>query len=204
MDNLRIVYKVNKNRLVDLNYEIDELEKDAKVEKYKELIELREVLRKHNEMLYGNIKLQEYNECNHVLVTTSVENSIDYECRSRAYYGCIKCGLDESAVKGCYLSGDLEAMKIYFRERTRKYPLNNSIPGIRLGGCDLSLARSIYSRIKQKHPDIDDATAIKYFEKALGDIRNIEVNDERKESRAKRLNLCKNFKNWNADSVYHY
>ena len=63
--------------------------------------------------------------------------------------------------------------------------------------CDLDLAMSIYRKIKEAHPDIDDKTALKYFEIALDNIRNIKVNDERKESRAKRLSLSNKFNKWN-------
>ena len=35
----------------------------------------------------------------------------------------------------------------------------------------------------------------------LNDIRNIEVNDERKKSRAKRLSLNPNFNKWNREDV---
>lgn len=51
--------------------------------------------------------------------------------------------------------------------------------------------------IRTDFSDIDDKTVIKYFEIALDDIRNIEVSDERKKSRAKRLGLSKDFNRWN-------
>lgn len=71
--------------------------------------------------------------------------------------------------------------------------------------CDLDLAQAIYSKIKEAHPDIDDKTAIKYFEIALGDIRNIKVNENRKINRAKRLLLEPSFTRWNGWDVYdHY
>ena len=62
--------------------------------------------------------------------------------------------------------------------------------------CNLDLAKAIYSKIKEAHPDIDDETARKYFEISLDDIRNIKVNDERKKSRAKRLSLNPDFNKW--------
>ena len=67
--------------------------------------------------------------------------------------------------------------------------------------CDLDLAQAIFSKIKEVHPDIDDTTAIKYFEIALDDIRNIKVSDERKVGRAKRLSLKPEFKRWSYDDV---
>ncbi len=62
--------------------------------------------------------------------------------------------------------------------------------------CDRELAIALYKKIREYHPDIDDKTVIKYFEIALDDIRNIEVSDERKKSRAKRLGLSKDFNRW--------
>ena len=67
--------------------------------------------------------------------------------------------------------------------------------------CDIKLAKAIYSRIKETHPDIDDETARKYFEIALNDIRNIKVSEKRKINRAKRLSLGK-FNNWHVKDVY--
>ena len=71
--------------------------------------------------------------------------------------------------------------------------LNGTFLGIE---CDIDLARKIFSRIIETHPNIDDETAIKYFVKALNDIRDKEVSDERQESRAKRLSLNPDFRRW--------
>ena len=62
--------------------------------------------------------------------------------------------------------------------------------------CDLDLAKAIYSKIREAHPNIDDETARKYFEIALDNIKNIKVSDERKTSRAKRLSLSLKFYKW--------
>ena len=42
----------------------------------------------------------------------------------------------------------------------------------------------------------NDLIAIKYFEIALDNIRNIDVSDERKVNRAKRLALMPSFNKW--------
>lgn len=55
--------------------------------------------------------------------------------------------------------------------------------------CDLDLATSIYSKIKEAKPDIDDEVAAKYFKVTLEDIRNKERSDERKEDRTKKISL---------------
>ena len=86
-----------------------------------------------------------------------------FEGRSYNYHGCIKCGLDQRV--------------FYLSEQYR----------------DLDLAKAIYSKIKEAHPDIDDETARKYFEIVLYNIRENKVSDERK---AKRLSLSPEFNKW--------
>lgn len=70
--------------------------------------------------------------------------------------------------------------------------------------CNLNLARAIYSKIKEAHPDIDDETATKYFKVALTNIRNTEVSDKRQKDRAKRLSLSPKFNSWNASDVHKF
>ena len=67
--------------------------------------------------------------------------------------------------------------------------------------CDLDLAKAIYAKIKEVHPDIDDKTAIRYLKVALHNIRDTKVNDERKASRAKRLSLKSSFNKWSGSDV---
>lgn len=69
--------------------------------------------------------------------------------------------------------------------------------------CNLDLAQAIYSKIKEMHPDIVDDMAVKYFEIALDNIRNIKASEERKTNRAKRLSLDPEFKSWYASGVHH-
>ena len=63
--------------------------------------------------------------------------------------------------------------------------------------CNIDLATSIYSRIMEAHPNIDDKLAIKYFKSALHNIRKKTVSEERQVARANRLSLYPTFKNWN-------
>lgn len=67
--------------------------------------------------------------------------------------------------------------------------------------CDFDLAKALFARIKAVHPDIDDKTAVRYFQIALANIRNIPVSDVRKQNRAKRLLLSSKFNKWNAKDV---
>ena len=122
---------------------------------------------------------------------------IDEGCTHKSC-GCIKCGLDGSVSNQDreYLSFSQKIMYDYLR----KHHLRGKETNIT---CDLELAHAIYSKVKEVHPDINDDTAIGYFEIALNNIRNTKVSEERKTNRAKRLSLGPKFKNWNASDVHH-
>lgn len=172
------------------------LKENEIVKRYLELISNNEKLIEKQKKIYAEMKKNEYKNCEHIYITSRIVRD-RYEGRSERYYGCIKCGLNESVLlsNGQYLS--LENKIIYDFIKN-----NNMRHGVRLNVvCDLNLARAIYSRIKEKYPDINDKTAIKYFEIALEDIRDIKVSEERKENRVKRLKLNPNFKNWHAGDV---
>lgn len=178
--------------------QINELKENDAVKKYFELVKLNENLDEQQLVLYNKMKNEEYDSCEHILVYSEIEHD---RCEGRTYKSCacIKCGLNNNVLnrEREYLSLQRKVMYDYL---SKKY-LNGKKTKI---VCDLDLARAIYSKIKEKHPDIDDSTAVKYFEIALDDIRKIKVSDERKMNRAKRLSLDSRFKSWNAIDVHHY
>ena len=74
--------------------------------------------------------------------------------------------------------------------------------GIELNiACDYDLAKALYQRIKEKNPDIDDATISQYLENALADMNKIKVSPDRERIRAKRLLLDENFNRWQSKKV---
>ena len=164
-------------QLKKINEKIEELENTDRLQEYLQL-------QKQASALQKNI----YKSCKHILVYSKIE----YACPEGRIYrwcGCIKCGLDNRVLdlEQYCLSSEQEAMLDYLQ----KY----SFSGIHTGyACELTLAQSIYSKIKQAYPNIDDATAIKYFKNALDNIRNNKVNEGRQFSRVKRLSLNSNFK----------
>ena len=135
-------------------------------------------------MKYGG-----YENCNH-LWGISMDEYGEYD------YVCVKCGLNYKSLrltnrgKENSLSFDERVMASVLKERSFVNDADINIV------CDRELAMAIYKKIREYYPDIDDKTVIKYFEIALNDIRNIEVSDERKKSRAKRLGLSKDFNKW--------
>lgn len=166
---------------------IKELEKNDIVREYLSLRENKRNLQLQLNLLHEKAKKKEYAECNHIWVQIS-----DYGY-GHEYCGCIKCGLDERVQHEnnlCVLSDDEILMKNFMRFNYYRKGL------ISISSCNLQLAMAIYNKIIEKYPDIDDETALKYFEIALDNIRDIKVSSKRKRSRAIRLNLNPNFSNW--------
>ena len=166
------------------------LEKTEEVKKYLLLKDKSASLFFECQELIKRIKLEEFESCNHIWITTNemVDKNKGRSCR---FLGCIKCGLDQDVINKLNTIHFLpyeEQLMCTFMENS-KY-----ITGIvSFESCDLSLARAIYSKIKEKNPDIDDETACKYFEIALNNMRDKRVNDEKRKSITKRLSLKPHF-----------
>lgn len=199
MENIKKEYDEIVNERSKVLEEIYKLEnEDEAVKRYSILRKQNEILEEKQHILYKDMKMAEYSSCKHILVYSTIERD-SYEGRTYRYNGCIKCGLNERYANKILVDfpsfSDARIMNDYFRKDDS--PLY--IRGIHTKvGCDLELAKAIYAKIKENYPDIDDETAKKYFKNALNDIGNIEVSEERKVSRAKRLSLNPNFKRWNS------
>ena len=138
------------------------------------------------------------------MIKSYLECDYGYGGKNTTYCTCIKCGLDEGVNYDYYgnLSEDeYEAMKAYFNKTHFGWLRNLSNEASSTEYCDGELAQAIYKKIKEVHPDIDDKTAIKYFEIALENMRENNITDEQKEKTAKRLSLRRNFNKWNEDDV---
>ena len=162
------------------------LEKHKIIKEYNELRALNTTLIKKLKECLPLLEVDNYNECDHLLVNTY--NVDDYH-----YYGCIKCGLHDDVlatfdtnniVMFSYLADEKNITS--FRSAKK---INES--------CDLDLAHAIYKKIVNAHPNIDDDTLIEYFENSLNHIRNKNVDDEKNKNRAKRLHLKNSFYKWN-------
>ena len=198
MTKLEKEYKnVSKQREEILN-ELKNLEYDEKVCRYKKLRNKNKIFNKMLIDLQLKMEKEKYEKCSHVAVT-SKKFYEDIDSHPRTRHGCIKCGLDDSILddERNYLSIIDKIKYDYIKEHGFKGKNTYSY-------CDLYLARAIYSKIIEVHPDIDDETLIRYFNWALYNIRNNEVNKERKENRAKRLSLQSKFNKWNANDVVKY
>lgn len=180
--------------------QINVLAENETVKEYFALREQNDKLASQQKDLYKQIKVGEYSSCNHIWVNT-LHDYDSWEGRSYNYHGCVKCGLDKRVFhlmerfhSPDWLTLDQRIMYDYMKNHSYKSGIDTNLL------CDLDLAKAIYAKIKEVHPDIDDETAVKYLKVALHNIRDTKVSDERKESRAKRLSLKPEFNKWT--SVY--
>ena len=184
--------------------QINVLAENETVKEYFALCKQNDKLASQQKDLYKQIKVGEYSSCNHIWVITLLDYDI-LKGRSYDYHGCVKCGLDKRVfnLKGRFhsqdwLTLDQRIMYDYMENHSYKSGINTNL------FCDLDLAKAIYAKIKEVHPDIDDETAVKYLKVALHNIRDTKVSDERKESRAKRLSLKPEFNKWTVFDVCRY
>ena len=181
--------------------QINVLAENETVKEYFALREQNEKLASQQKDLYKQIKVEEYSSCNHIWVNT-LHDYDSWEGRSYNYHGCVKCGLDKRVFHLMerfhsldWLTLDQRIMYDFVKNHHSSSGINSNLL------CDLDLAKAIYAKIKEVHPDIDDETAVKYLKVALHNIRDIKVSDERKESRAKRLSLKPGFNKWTGFDV---
>ena len=176
--------------------EIKKISENDIVKRYFELCKRNNQLTNAQKELYTDIKSDEYLDCNHIWVTEFKDYDA-YEGRTETYCGCIKCGLDEKVLYLMEYNPDYRCLTLDQQIMYDVMQNNHYYGGIHTDiVCNLELAKAIYKRINEVHPNISDQLARKYFEIALNNIRTKEVSEERKESRAKRLSLSPNFKKW--------
>lgn len=193
MNDLEKEYAKILERREKIQKELKELEEMEIIKRYFRLRLEWDISYNKKHDLYKQIENEKLKSCRHILVNTSLGGKNRYQnC------GCIKCGVDTSIL-------EKERSKLNFEDKIKYDYLKENY--IRLNAthigvvCDLNLAMAIYFKIKEYHPGINDETAIYYLKVALNDIRNIKVNYERKESRAKRLSLKPTFDRWNENDI---
>lgn len=201
MENLKDKYNQVVSERKDIIDKINVLAENETVKEYFSLRQQNDELAREQNNLYKQIKVGEYSSCNHIWVNT-LHDYDSWEGRSYNYHGCVKCGLDkrvfhlmESYHSPDWLTLDQRIMYDFMRNHSYGSGIDTNLL------CDLDLARAVYAKIKEVHPDIDDETAVKYLKVALHNIRDTKVSDERKESRAKRLSLKSGFNKWTGFDV---
>lgn len=174
------------------------LEENEEVRRYLELCEQDRELDLKQFKLSLLIEKEKYQNCDHIWITTKDDG------RHKPTCSCIKCGLNYSVLDGAYS----ETAKVMRRVIEDSYSGNGKMLKTSVDAsdiyCDELLARAIFSKLKEHHPDCTDEELVYYLRVALDDIRNIRVSEERKESRAKRLSLPSAFHSWDGSSVQSY
>ena len=159
--------------------QINVLAENEFVKKYFALRKQNDKLVSEQEDLYRQIKVGEYSSCNHIWVNT-LHDYDSWEGRSYDYCGCVKCGLDERVLH--LMESYRDPKLLTFNDRIM-YDFMKGFDyqvGIDTGiMCDLDFAKSIYEKVKEIHPDADDATVVKYLRVAVITGNTI-ANDKRK------------------------
>ncbi len=201
MKNLKEKYKNLIEERAQIISEIKELEENEIVSKYLELSSRLTKIDEERIETYKKMKYQEFSSCSHITINTYIEYD-SWEGRYYIYRGCIKCGLDRrillQADNGRYVKWmplSQQVMYNFLKEYSYHGGIDTNVT------CDINLARAIYQKIKEIHPNIDDETARKYFEIALENIRSKKANKEQQEKRAKRLSLNLDFDRWGSNRI---
>ena len=119
----------------------------------------------------------------------------EYEDR---YFGCVKCGFSNAfASKLDNISKDFSEEETASLEYMSQFVhFAGTDTGI---WCDLELAKAIYKKIKEAHPEATDEQISNYLSYALYKMRTEDQTETRIKSRVKRLGLKPNFNAWNKE-----
>lgn len=170
MDELKKEYEQISKEYDELADVVSELRNDEKVKKY---IEYRNKLMGVRQTLYelqDEIKIKEYEDCNHIYAVSSYDNTDNYRSsKSCPHLTCIKCGLTTDALNPkVYRLHELNPHNEYslmykFMHNKSNYSVS-TMPGISLSEdkvdtYDISLTKEKYEKIKEKNPHISDEEA---------------------------------------------
>lgn len=149
--------------LKDIELEKSTLEENEIVKRYLQLKKDITKLQNKKIKIYKEMKYQEYDKCNHILIYSKIEND-PHESRTYKYRGCIKCGLDESVLDADYtLSFDEQIKYDYLISKGIRY-----IHGIQTDVVNnLEKAQLYYQKLKSKYQYEDDEEFAKYFEMCI-------------------------------------
>jgi len=154
--------------------QLEKLENTANVKKYLALCEKRQLLSSKFEDIFLKVLAEKYRKCDHVLVECNSDYD-SYEGRSYHYFGCIKCGLDESVKEDCWCYSKIHRE---MRKIISENPLNK-IKGKKLGvKCDLKTAMNVYSEVKEENPDISEDELLKIVVKEIKKSKKLTYNNE--------------------------
>ena len=169
LDVLNNLYKECKSDIKNHNSELKDLMENSIVKEYIDLKKQIKDLKNKKKELERAIKLNVYSSCNHILICSQFKK--DYHIGQKYKdHVCIKCGLSDYVVnkKRKKLSFDEKVMLEYLS----KHGLRGSYVDI---VCDPDIACKVYSKVKAKHPEINDKEIVAVFKDALEEVNAKEL-----------------------------
>lgn len=198
-EELKALQEQLKEKLVEINKDLEELLKNDNVKKYIEINDLMNEIYQEIPKLDLKISKAEMSECNHIWIISNICKEWDgHRNNNYEYHTCIKCGLSTMARDKAYdkyFATPLDKIMVTILD---EYGLKGTKTNII---CSYELANSIYNKIKTAHPDITDEQVVNYLECSLYNIRSNKVTEKAVENRVKRLELSKNFNKWHKKDV---
>ena len=165
-------YKECKLNRIELSNKLITLQEDPTVQDYINTLNKYEEAKEKENELYKEMKFNEYEECNHILIPTREESHISRHIRRNfTYCGCIKCGLNEAVHS--FIEGKKKNLT-KAQELQYEYLSKNEfrIKGIEIDiTCGLALAHDIYKGIKEEYPDITDEETVKLFNRKFTELK---------------------------------
>ena len=161
----------------NIDEELDILDKDESVKKYKLLSNKKKLLTILKKELYKKEKEESFSNCKHLWINND-------QCGKY----CVKCGLNT-------MYNNMEFINYGILDESDKtivdYLYNNSVKN----GKDINiefdddkeLIRNIYFRLRTLHPKISEITIIKYLNASLFNINTKDVSEKKDIKRKERL-----------------
>ena len=134
MENLLKKYDEIINQRKAIITEMKSLENES-LKKYFNLKKQNESLYVDQLNLYKDIKMNEYESCNHILVYSKIDYDY-YEGRTYKSCGCIKCGLDNSLC-------DIDLAQAIYKKIKSNYPNIDDAQAIKFFKVSLKNIRNI-------------------------------------------------------------
>lgn len=137
-----------------------ELKETDIIKEYKKLIDENDKLYNDENKLYKELKVDEYENCDHVLVNSYVDAEEGYGGRTIRYKGCIKCGCTEYVYQkhldNCYLTPEEQAMYKYLESEHGK--LYGDDLNINCDDFDETIKQ--YKSLKRNNKGLDEKTIL--------------------------------------------
>lgn len=137
-----------------------ELKETDIIKEYKKLIDENDKLYNDENKLYKELKVVEYENCDHVLVDSYVDCEEGYGGRTIRYKGCIKCGCNEYVkekhLDNYYLTPEEQAMYKYLESEHGKLCGDD----LHINCDDFESAIKKYRSLKRSNKGLNEETIL--------------------------------------------